>query len=104
MAVTVLESLLEPAFDMAERFVQACQNKLEKGIIGPFALQSIITAGPPKKELEVIDVSPRMPGSPGIGATPYSSYHYGRAVSVGERIAMEVASAIEQGALHTVLS
>lgn len=102
VAVTVLESLLEPAFAMGEAFVTACQKLYAPGIIGPFALQSIITAGPPKKEIVVIDVSPRMPGSPGIAATPYSKYLFGEPISVGRRVAMEIRAAIATDRVNEV--
>ena len=95
IAVTVLESILEKAFELGERFVKTSQKLFAPGIIGSFALQSIITAGPPKKDIVVIDISPRMPGSPGIAATPYSNYLYGQSVSVGERVAMEISQAIK---------
>jgi len=104
IAVTVLESLLEDAFIMGENFVKATQKLFPPGIIGPFALQSIITAGPPKKEIIVVDVSPRMPGSPGIFATPYSSYLFGRPISVGRRVAMEIKEAIKRNKLKTVIT
>lgn len=103
-AVTVLESLLEPAFAIGEKFVNVCQKKFAPGIIGPFSLQTIITAGPPKKEIIVIDVSPRMPGSPGISATPYSGYLYGESISVGKRLAMEFKNALRAKKLGTILT
>ena len=103
IAVTVLESLLEQAFAVGERFVQATQEMFSPGVIGPFGLQSVIIAGPPKKEIVVFDISPRMPGSPGIAATPYSSYLYGRPVSMGERVAMEIKEAIERGQTKRIL-
>ncbi len=95
IAVTVLESMLEKAFELGERFVKTSKELFSPGIIGPFALQSIITAGPPKKEITVIDISPRMPGSPGIASTPYGNYLYGKNISVGERVAMEIKEAIK---------
>jgi 5-formaminoimidazole-4-carboxamide-1-(beta)-D-ribofuranosyl 5'-monophosphate synthetase len=70
------------------------QVEYPPGIIGPFALQSIMIPGPPKKDIIVIDVSPRVPGSPGISATPYSGYLYGQSISVGKRIAMEIKEAV----------
>lgn len=103
-AVTVLESMLERAFEIGERFVKATQKLYKPGIIGPFALQSIITAGPPKKDIVVIDVSPRMPGSPGISATPYSSYLFGKPITVGERIAMEVKEAANSNKLDKIIT
>lgn len=104
IAVTILESMLEPAFAMAERFVKACEKMYSPGIIGPFALQSIIIPGPPKKDIIVIDVSPRVPGSPGIFATPYSGYLYGQPLSVGKRIAMEIKQAADTGNIDQIVT
>ncbi len=104
IAVTVLESLLEDAFSMGERFVKASQDLVSPGVIGPFGLQTVITAGPPKKEIIVFDVSPRMPGSPGIFATPYSGYLYGQNISMGKRVAMEIKQAVQEGKLDKILT
>jgi len=102
IAVTVLESMLEQAFEIGERFVKAAKEMKPPGVIGPFALQSVITPGPPKKEIIVFDVSPRMPGSPGIFATPYSSYLYGQPISMGRRVAMEIRQAIDKNKLKEI--
>ncbi|MGA9943403.1 MAG: DUF1297 domain-containing protein [Candidatus Cybelea sp.] len=103
VAVTVLESMLEPAFEMGERFVTAARELQPPGVIGPFALQCVVAAGPPK-ELVCYDVSLRMPGSPGTRYTPYSAYRWGRDVSVGERVAMEVVMARDTDRLGDVLT
>lgn len=103
IAATVLESMLEPAFEMGERFVRAAREAQPPGVIGPFALQCIVAAGPPK-ELICYDVSLRMPGSPGTRYTPYSAYRWGRDVSVGERVAMEIVMARDTGRLEDVLT
>ena len=92
IATTLTESMLEAAFELGERFVAAAREANPPGVIGPFALQCIIEAGPPKAFV-VYDVSLRIPGSPGTRFTPYSAYRWGRDVSVGERIAMEVVMA-----------
>ncbi len=102
IAATLTESMLEKAFDLGERFVRASQAR-GRGVIGPFALQAIIVAGPPKGFV-VYDVSLRIPGSPGTRYTPYSSYRWGRDVSVGERIAMELVLAQEEDRLRDVLT
>lgn len=104
IAVTVLESLLEEAFAIGERFVSTTKKMFPPGIIGPFSLQAVITPGPPKKDIVVIDVSPRMPGSPGISSTPYSSYLFGHSVSMGRRIAMEIREAIRHNTLETIIT
>jgi 5-formaminoimidazole-4-carboxamide-1-(beta)-D-ribofuranosyl 5'-monophosphate synthetase len=103
IAATLTESMLEKAFAMGERFVHATQAGGNRGIIGPFALQCIIVAGPPK-DFIVYDVSLRIPGSPGTRFTPYAAYRWGRDVSVGERIAMEVSWARDAGRLGDVLT
>lgn len=104
IAVTVLESLLEPIFEIGEKFVKASQEMVKPGVIGPFGLQSMIIPGPPKKDIVVFDVSPRMPGSPGIWATPYSSYLYGQPLSVGKRIALEIKQAVNKDELNKILT
>lgn len=103
IAATLTESMLEKAFAMGERFVSAAQQASPPGIIGPFALQCIVVPGPPK-EFVCYDVSLRIPGSPGTRYTPYSAYRWGRDVSVGERIAMEVSFARDADRLEEVLT
>lgn len=103
IAATLTESMLERAFDMGERFLAAARAANPPGIIGPFALQCVIVAGPPK-EFVCYDVSLRIPGSPGTRFTPYSAYRWGRDVSVGERIAMEVVFARDAGRLPDILT
>jgi len=104
IAATVKESLLEKAFAAGERFVETCKKYNPHGMIGPFALQGAIETDGKKEELVVFDVSFRMPGSPGIAATPYSSYLFGRPVAMGERIAMEVNAARASGKLAEIIS
>lgn len=103
IATTLTESMLEKAFEMGEAFVRAAQQADPPGVIGPFALQCIIVAGPPKTFV-CYDVSLRIPGSPGTRYTPYSAYRWGRDVSVGERIAMEVVMARDAGRLADILT
>jgi 5-formaminoimidazole-4-carboxamide-1-(beta)-D-ribofuranosyl 5'-monophosphate synthetase len=103
IAATLTESTLEKAFEMGERFVAAARVANPPGVIGPFALQCIIVAGPPK-EFVCYDVSLRIAGSPGTRYTPYSAYRWGRDVSVGERIAMELIMARNSGKLDSVLT
>lgn len=103
IAATLTESTLEKAFEMGERFVAAAREANPPGVIGPFALQCIIVAGPPK-EFVCYDVSLRIPGSPGTRFTPYSYYRWGRDVSVGERIAMEVVRARDENRLEAILT
>jgi 5-formaminoimidazole-4-carboxamide-1-(beta)-D-ribofuranosyl 5'-monophosphate synthetase len=103
VAATLTESMLEKAFDLGERFVTAAKAVDGVGVIGPFALQCVIVSGPPK-DFIVYDVSLRIPGSPGTRYTPYTSYRWGRDVSVGERIAMELVWARDAARLADVLT
>ncbi|MEK6942665.1 MAG: DUF1297 domain-containing protein [Nanoarchaeota archaeon] len=100
--VTVKESLLEKIFDIGERFVAAAKKEHGIGIIGPFALQGAVVAEEGKEEIVIFDVSMRIPGSPGTLFTPYSGYLYGFSISYGERIAMEIAKALENGKLDII--
>jgi 5-formaminoimidazole-4-carboxamide-1-(beta)-D-ribofuranosyl 5'-monophosphate synthetase len=103
-SVTIKESLLEQAFLAGENFVKATQKHYKPGILGPFALQGAVTAGPPKEEFKVFDVSMRIPGSPGTMFTPYTGYLYGENMSVGRRLAREVKLALEQNRLSELLT
>jgi 5-formaminoimidazole-4-carboxamide-1-(beta)-D-ribofuranosyl 5'-monophosphate synthetase len=103
IATTLTESMLEKAFELGERFVRAAREANPPGVIGPFALQCVIVAGPPKGFV-VYDVSLRVPGSPGTRYTPYSAYRWGRDVSVGERIALEVVMARDADRLREIVT
>ncbi|OGD83109.1 5-formaminoimidazole-4-carboxamide-1-(beta)-D-ribofuranosyl 5'-monophosphate synthetase [Candidatus Curtissbacteria bacterium RBG_13_40_7] len=103
-AVTLPESLIEEAMETGESFVKTTQEKFPPGIIGPFALQSLIRPVFPKLEIVVYDVAPRMPGSPGISATPYSNYLYGKSLSMGRRVAMEIKNAYGKKQLQKILT
>ncbi len=110
IACTVKESLLEKAFDLGQKFVEATRklpkelNPSGKGIIGPFALQGAIIAEDGKEDIVIFDVSLRIPGSPGTFATPYVRYLYGETMSVGERIGLELATAVREGRVAEVVT
>jgi len=102
IAVTTKESLLEKIFDMGEKFAAAAKKLHKPGIIGPFALQGAVIAEEGKEDIVIFDVSMRIPGSPGTMFTPYSAYLYHKPVSYGERIAMEIRKAIDEGKLDLI--
>ncbi len=102
IAVTTKESILEKIFKIGEQFVETCKKEHPPGIIGPFALQGAVAAEEGKEELVIFDVSMRIPGSPGIVSTPYSSYLHHESISYGERIAMELRKAMEEDKLDWV--
>ena len=104
VSVTMKESLVEKAFDIGEKFVKATQEFAKPGIIGPFALQGAVAAENGREEFVIFDVSMRIPGSPGTRFTPYTSYLWGRPMSYGERIAMELKEAIAENKLMELLT
>jgi len=57
-----------------------------------------------REEFVVFDVSFRMPGSPGTKYTPYSYYLWGREISFGERIAMEIEEAVKREEVEEVIT
>lgn len=103
-AVTVKESLVETAFNSGRSFADAVKQYYPPGMIGPFGLQGVITAGPPKEQFVCFDVSLRIPGSPGTMFTPYTGYLHGENISVGRRIAMEVNHAVSAQKLHQIVT
>ncbi len=102
VACTLRESLLEKVFEAGERLVQVCREEYKPGIIGPFALQCAIAEEETGEELVCFDVSFRIPGSPGTRFTPYSSYLFGKNISFGRRIAMEIKEAVKRKMLGEV--
>ena len=110
IACTVKESILEKAFDLGEKFVDQCKKLPKdldpsgKGMIGPFALQGAVVAEEGREDIVIFDVSFRIPGSPGVRATPYSGYLHGESMSVGERIGLELRAAVEQGRVEEVVT
>ena len=55
-----------------------------------------------KEDIVIFDVSMRIPGSPGIIFTPYTSYLYRKSISYGERIAMEIKKATKDNKLEMI--
>jgi len=101
---TLRESLLERVFEIGYRFVEACRSLVPPGVIGPFTLQLVVT---PELDLVVYDVAPRIGGGTniymGLGSQ-YSKLYFGRPISMGRRIAIEVREAMEQGRLGEVVT
>lgn len=104
VACTIRESLLEKVFEIGEKFAETCRKEYAPGIIGPFALQGAIIPGEGGEEPVIFDVSFRVPGSPGVRFTPYGDYLYGRPMSVGERIALEVKTAAKEKRLDEIVT
>jgi len=103
-SATVRESLLEKAFDMAEKFVKVADKHYAPGIIGPFCLQTCID-----KDLNyyIYDVAPRVGGGTNVHLAvghPYGNALYRTNMSTGRRVAMEVRRGFEEERLDEILT
>ncbi len=101
---TTKESILEKAFEIGEKFVEITKKEYPPGIIGPFALQGAVASYEGKEEIVIFDVSMRIPGSPGTKFTPHTGYLYGKEISYGERIGMELRESLDKGVIYNILS
>ncbi len=103
-SATLRESLLEDAFELAEKYVKATQKYYKPGIIGPFCLQTCVD-----KDLNfyVYDVAPRVGGGTNVHVSvghPYGNTLWRKPVSTGRRMAMEIRRAIEQGRMEEIVT
>jgi 5-formaminoimidazole-4-carboxamide-1-(beta)-D-ribofuranosyl 5'-monophosphate synthetase len=103
-SATMRESLIEGAFDLAERYVKATQEHYPPGIIGPFCLQTCVD-----KDLKfhIYDVAPRVGG--GTNVHMWVGHAYGNTtwrtnMSTGRRLAAEVRRAIETGQVKKIVT
>ncbi len=101
---TIRESLLNKLFMVGDAFVNAVDALVPPGIIGPFTLQLMVT---PDLDIVVYDVAFRIGGGTnaymGIGSQ-YSKLYFGRPISMGRRIAMEIKWSIDKGILEKVIT
>ncbi|MDM7939925.1 MAG: formate--phosphoribosylaminoimidazolecarboxamide ligase family protein [Methanothrix sp.] len=103
-SATLRESLLEKAFELAERYVQATQEYYKPGIIGPFCLQTCVD-----KDLNfyIYDVAPRIGGGTNVHMAvghPYGNALWRTNMSTGRRLAREVRIALENGCLERIIT
>jgi 5-formaminoimidazole-4-carboxamide-1-(beta)-D-ribofuranosyl 5'-monophosphate synthetase len=101
---TVRESLLEDAFQLAEKFVAAAKEHYAPGVIGPFCLQTCVDKD---MKFHIYDVAPRIGGGTnvhvGVGH-PYGNALWRKPTSTGRRIAMEIKHAAETGRLGEIVT
>ena len=101
---TIRESLLEKAFELGEKFIDAAKEHYDPGIIGPFCLQTCID-----KDMNyyIYDVAPRLGGGTNVHVSvghPYGNALWRRPMSSGRRMALEIRRAAEQDRLLEVLT
>jgi 5-formaminoimidazole-4-carboxamide-1-(beta)-D-ribofuranosyl 5'-monophosphate synthetase len=103
-SATLRESLLEKAFELAEKYVKASVEHYHPGIIGPFCLQTCVD-----KDLNfhIYDVAPRVGGGTNVHLSvghPYGNALWRKSISTGRRLAMEIRMGIEQERLDEIVT
>jgi 5-formaminoimidazole-4-carboxamide-1-(beta)-D-ribofuranosyl 5'-monophosphate synthetase len=103
-SATLRESLLEKAFEMGEKYVEACAEHYAPGIIGPFCLQTCVD-----KDLKffIYDVAPRVGGGTNVHMAvghPYGNALWRTTMSTGRRIALEIKRAIQMDKLAEIVT
>ncbi|MBN1235460.1 MAG: formate--phosphoribosylaminoimidazolecarboxamide ligase family protein [Methanotrichaceae archaeon] len=103
-SATLRESLLEKAFVLAEKYVEATQEYYAPGIIGPFCLQTCVD-----KDLNfyIYDVAPRIGGGTNVHMAvghPYGNALWRTNMSTGRRLAREVHIALENDCLEKIVT
>lgn len=103
-SATLRESLLEKAFELAERYVKATQEHYRPGIIGAFCLQTCVD-----KDLKfyIYDVAPRIGGGTNVHMSvghPYGNALWRGRMSSGRRTALEIKRAVEKDRLKDIVT
>lgn len=103
-SATLRESLLDKAFEMAEKYVEATKKFYDPGIIGPFCLQTCVD-----KDLNfyIYDVAPRIGGGTNVHMSvghPYGNALWRKEMSTGRRLSMEIRKAIEQERIEEIIT
>ena len=102
---TIRERMLNKLFEIGDKFVEAAARLEPPGVIGPFTLQLMVT---PDLDVVVFDVAPRIGGGTniylGVGSQ-YSKLYFGKPLSMGRRIALEIRLCIENyDCLHKIVT
>lgn len=103
-SATLRESLLENAFELAEKWVTATQKHYKPGIIGAFCLQTCVD-----KDLNfyVYDVAPRVGGGTNVHMSvghPYGNTTWRKPMSTGRRTAKLIRDAIKENRIREIVT
>jgi 5-formaminoimidazole-4-carboxamide-1-(beta)-D-ribofuranosyl 5'-monophosphate synthetase len=103
LPIVIRESLLPQVFKMGENVVKASQRLEEKGLFGPFCLETVVT---PELEFYVFEISARIVAgtNPYINGSPYTDLRYDEPMSTGRRIARDIKTAINNNEIEKLLS
>jgi 5-formaminoimidazole-4-carboxamide-1-(beta)-D-ribofuranosyl 5'-monophosphate synthetase len=97
------ESMLEEAYAMGERVVEASKELIdERGLWGPFCLETIIT---PDLKFHVIEISCRIVAGTNlfVDGSTYARLFFDEPMSTGRRISRELKEAWQRGRMDEVV-
>ncbi len=99
----IRESLLPQVFDIADKLTESAKKLVAPGLNGPFCMQTLVN-----DNLEVIcfEISARTDGGTNtfMDGSPYSYLTYGKPMSMGRRIALEIKRGIERDELEKIIT
>ncbi len=103
-SATLRESLLEKAFELGEKYIEAGKEHYDPGVIGPFCLQTCVD-----KDLNfyIYDVAPRVGGGTNVHMAvghPYGNALWRKEMSTGRRLAHEIVRAVEMGKIGEIVT
>ncbi|HIH98139.1 MAG TPA: formate--phosphoribosylaminoimidazolecarboxamide ligase [Thermoplasmata archaeon] len=101
--VMMRESLLAKVFDMADSLIKASQELFYPGLKGPYCIELVCTD---TLELYLFEISARIVAGTNVWVpgSPYTYFKYGKEISTGRRIAMEIKRAIKQDKLDEIVT
>ncbi len=103
-SATLRESLLDGAFQLAEKYVDVAGKTHPPGIIGPFTLQTCVDKD---MHFYIYDVAPRIGGGTNVHAWVGHSYGnmlYNCNMSTGRRIALELGRGAKEERLQELVT
>ena len=102
LPIVVRESFLPRIIDMGENVIKQSTKLTQRGLWGPFCLETIMT---PEEEIFVFEISARIVAgtNPYIQGSPYTWLRYNEPMSTGRRIARDIKIAIKKNQLSKIL-
>lgn len=99
--IVLRESLLDEAYDIGQRFVDAARAAVPPGMNGPFCIEGVYDEN---AKFTSFEFSARIVAGTNIymDGSPYYSLLYGEPISMGRRIAREIKDAAASGMLDVV--
>jgi 5-formaminoimidazole-4-carboxamide-1-(beta)-D-ribofuranosyl 5'-monophosphate synthetase len=100
--IVVRESLLPQIYEMGQGVVDASKKLVDKGLYGPFCLETILD---PQLQFFTFEISARIVAgtNPFVDGSPYTALRYDVPMSTGRRVARDLKQAIEEDRLEEVL-